>query len=245
MKNKLFIILIGLLFSQCQESEKNIQKDKHSLISINQIVDNKIDSVQTDEIIIDSINIGSLGRTKIDIRQIRNLKEGIVFVHFKIYKKETVKWKLTQEFNIEKDGITGLDLVLSDFNNDGFNDLTFKSGVAARGANELRNLFIYDSLNDSLIFIKNSNIYPNLEYNKELDCLDAWLFYAGSSTVFLKLETDSLREFAGVSLLDTREVYTIEKNGDRKILSNEIIKDSALYVRYSNYNPLKRKSIND
>ncbi len=50
---------------------------------------------------------------------------------------------------------------LEDFNNDGIKDMTYVSAVAARGANEVRRLFIYDKKRDELVYIKNSEDYPN------------------------------------------------------------------------------------
>ena len=87
--------------------------------------------------------------------------------------------------------------------------------------------------------MKNSDHYPNLQYNELLNCVDAWLVYGGSSTVFLKIEKDSLREFAGVSLEENqREIYIIDKKGKRKTLKKEFVKDLEVYTRYQNYNPL-------
>ena len=87
--------------------------------------------------------------------------------------------------------------------------------------------------------MKNSDHYPNLQYNELINCVDAWLVYGGSSTVFLKIEKDSLRKFAGVSLdNDNREIYIIDKKGKRKTVKKEIVKDLEVYTRYKNYNPL-------
>lgn len=241
MRNNLIILLIGLLFYQCQEGKKAELKDAEIIEESNAdstttIVESNT-KMTTPEVLIDSLKIAKSGEYKIILKQIRTLDS--VYVEFELFKKENLRWKHLQYFSIEKDGITSLDAEFEDFNNDNYNDLTFKRGVAARGANELRSLFVFDKEKEQLIHIKNSNNYPNLRYNAELDCIDAWLIYGGSSTVFLRLEADTLREFAGVSLLDTRDVYTIERNGKRKMLSQEIIKDSVVYRRYSNYNPLK------
>jgi len=241
MRNNLIIILIGLLFFQCQEGKKTELKDAEIIEKSNDVVTTIIDGSSTNlpapEILIDSLKIAESGKYKIILKQIRAIDS--VYVEFELFKKENLGWKHLQYFSIEKDGITNIDAEFTDFNNDNYNDLTFKRGVAARGANELRSLFVFDKEKEKLIHIRNSDNYPNLRYNAELDCIDAWLIYGGSSTVFLKLEADTLREFAGVSLLDTRDVYTIDINGNRKILSQDVIKDSVVYRRYSNYNPLK------
>ena len=88
--------------------------------------------------------------------------------------------------------------------------------------------------------IKNSSNYPNIRYNKELDCIDAWLIYGGCSTIFFKLDSDTLREFAGVELFDSiLTIYQIDSNGKKIILEER--KDDKLdtYTRFSNYKPLK------
>lgn len=138
-----------------------------------------------------------------------------------------------------KDGITNCEVKILDFNNDEAKDLTFKSSVAARGANEIRKLFIFDKKNNKLILMKNSDNYPNLEYNKVLDCIDSWMVYGGTSTVFLKIEKDSLREFAGVSLFDEeRKIYIIDKKWKQKTIKKEIVKNLEVYTRFKNYRPL-------
>jgi len=112
-----------------------------------------------------------------------------------------------------------MDLMISDFNNDGFNDMTFQSAVAARTDNEIKSLFIFDKAAFEFKLIKNSSHYPNLRYNKELDCIDAWLIYGGSSTLFLKIDSDTLREFAGIDLYNYYlTVYQIDEHDNIKIL---------------------------
>jgi len=236
MKNLLTYIIIIIVTAGCGDydvlNNDEIGNDDDSL-TLSQVFKEPV----LDEEFIDSTNIGEGGNYKIIIRQLRDTNE--VIAELELFKKKGEKWILIQNIKREKSGIIGLSVEITDFNNDGYNDITYKSQVAARGANEIRDLFIFDKENDTLIFIRNSNKYPNLDYNSELDCIDAWLVYGGSSTVFLKIEQDTLREFAGVSLLDTRTIYTIDENGKRNILSNELITDSVVYIRYSNYNPLK------
>jgi len=41
----------------------------------------------------------------------------------------------------------------------------------------------------------NAEEYPNMLYNKELDCIDAFLIHGGTSTVFFKNER---RPFKGI-----------------------------------------------
>ncbi|WP_430816592.1 XAC2610-related protein [Carboxylicivirga sp. RSCT41] len=242
MKKNITIILIGLLLFQCKNKTKSEQTDIEPAFSIE--VSDTIVSFEQEteefsilEIITDSLRIAENGNYKISLKQIQ-ATDG-VFAEFDFFERNNSNWKHIQNFRMEKDAITDLSPEFLDYNNDGFNDLTFRNGVAARGSNELRSLFIFDKEKKELVYIKNSDSYPNIRYNAELNCIDAWLIYGGSTTLFLKIESDTLREFAGVSLFDTREVFIIDKSGKREILSQELIKDSVVYRRYSNYSPLK------
>jgi hypothetical protein len=194
------------------------------------------DSLELKEHFVDSSNIGRKKFNKIEL-SLYNIEDSN-FVIVKFYSKTSGKfWKLKQTFSFEKDGITSLDTKVSDFNNDGFKDVTYISAVAARGANEVRRLFIYDKSKDEITFLKNSEDYPNMLYNKQLNCIDAFLVYGGSSTIFLKIKGDSLREFAGVDLDNRLTVYTVDQNGKQRIIR----KDKTTkwnYVRFKSYKPL-------
>ena len=100
-------------------------------------------------------------------------------------------------------------------------------------------MLIFEKITGKLKLITNSSNYPNLQYNEVLNCIDAWMVYAGSSTVFLKIEQDSLKKFAGVELFENyREIYIVDKKGKHKTLKKEKIKDSEVYTRFKNFNPL-------
>ncbi len=191
----------------------------------------------------DDSKIGSPRRNKIEISNFKKSDGDISnsnLVVIKFYSLDADRqWKLKQTFEFEKDGIGDCDPKLKDFNNDGYKDMTYITAHGARGANELRRLFIYDRKKDELIDIKNFDEYPNLVYNKKLDCIDAWLFYGGTSTVFLKIDGDSLKEFASVSEYDgIRTVNVIDENGKKKLLRKDKIKEDG-FTRYKNFDPLK------
>jgi hypothetical protein len=194
------------------------------------------DTIQPEEFFVDSLNIGRKRFNKIEVSKYRNHDSNYVIIKF--FSKQNRKWNLRNKFQFEKDGVTGCDTKLSDFNNDGLKDMTYISAVAARGANEVRRLFIYDKIKDKLIFIKNSEDYPNMLYDKELNCIDAFLVYGGCSTVFLRIQDDNLKEFASVQLFDGLTVTEYDKYGKEKILLRDTT-NKALYVRYKNYKPLK------
>jgi hypothetical protein len=77
-----------------------------------------------------------------------------------------------------------------------------------------------------------------MRYNRELNCVDAFLVYGGSSTVFLNIKDDSLKEFASVRLLDGLTVTTYDEQGKEKIILKDLTKKGG-YIRYKNFSPLK------
>lgn len=237
-------ILLILLFSVVSCSQKSKEQTVHhpeKLVSKKEIIkpETKTDTTKTvlEEAFTDSTLVGTKGKFKLTVNQFRT--DDSTYVEINLFEKRNNKWITQQNLEYLKDGVTNCEPELNDFNNDGFNDLTFQSSVAARGANEIRKLLIFNPSKKEFVLMKNSDNYPNLQYNELLNCLDAWLVYGGSSTVFLKIEKDSLREFAGVSLdNDNREIYIIDKKGKRKTVKKEIVKDLEVYTRYKNYNPL-------
>lgn len=163
-----------------------------------------------------------------------------------MFKKQNSKWHIIQSFEFLKDGILSCDPEITDFNNDGFNDLTFQSSIAGRGANTIRKLFIFERNSGKLKFIKNSENFPNIRYNKELNCIDAFRVYGGAQTAFAKIENDTLREFANIEIYnDTLKVKIIDKNGKEKLLKIEKYKKEYFH-RFKNFLPLiENKEYND
>jgi len=238
MKQQIAILLI-LLSIGCGKKQ-DLKKDQTDIDSTNsgfqhaENVDSNFEIIETFK---DSNNIGVKGKYKIRLDKI--LKSDSLSVIINLYEMQNKEWVLKQKLKYEKDALTSCNPKLSDFNNDGLNDFTFISGVAARGANEIRKLYLFDKASGTLKLIRNSENYPNLQYNKLLDCLDSWMVYGGTSTIFLKVDGDSLRTFAGVSLFnDERETYLVDKNGEHKTLKSETIKDLEIYTRFKNYSPL-------
>lgn len=243
-----FLILI-VLFScnSNQETKRQIDKVETKEIAKSEIssVDNQNgDSVDTEiiGIFVDSLNVGEKGKCKVELIKHRVFNDNFVIIKFYIKGRYTIKdsetWMSTNTYCYETNAMIGFEPNILDFNNDNFNDLTFISGSAARGANEVRRLFIYDNQEQKLISIVNSQDYPNMLFNKELDCIDAFLVYGGCSTVFLNIEGDSLKKFASVELSDGLTVRTYDKKGKAKIIKKDKTNEAG-YIRYKNFNPLK------
>ncbi len=112
-----------------------------------------------------------------------------------------------------------------------------------RGANVPRKLFIYEKATDRFLYIKNSDDYPNLYYNKELNCINSWMLHSGVSTAFLRLRDNRLVQFAGVDLYGHGEldVYTVNKYGHSSIIRHDsTYSDPDRVTPFKNFSPLKR-----
>ncbi len=241
-----FTILISCTKKQITENTDNItQKSKTSKIEKSIIKTAHIDSLDTEilETFVDSLNIGDKGKCKVELIKYRVYKDNYVIIKFYTKGKNSIKdpetWMIQNNYSYETNSIMRFETNISDFNNDRFNDITFISGTAARGSNEVRRLFIYDSEKQKLVSIMNSEEYPNMLYNSELDCIDAFLVHGGCSTVFLNIEGDSLRMFARVELDEALTVSTYNKKGLEKIIFKDT-KSQESYARYKNFKPLKK-----
>jgi hypothetical protein len=171
----------------------------------------------------------------IDISQFA--KGDSVYVVIRFYARIGRKWLLRQKLQFRKYGNIDCLPQISNFNHDRFRDISCVSRQAARGANEVRRLYIYDHKKDRLIYIRNSERYPNMQYNPYLNCIDAWLVYGGCSTVFLRVHGDKLQEFAYVELYDG--MLTIyEKNHGKEKAIKRIKVEKGDMDRFKSYKPL-------
>lgn len=225
-----FILLLSCTNKQNTEVRKNNTKTSD--------ITPKSDT-EIIERFVDSTRIGEKGSSKIEIIKHRVFDD--IYVIVKFYNKWNTKWELKNTYLYECNVLfSDLDPNISDFNNDQFNDITFISATAARLSNEVRRLFIYDKEKQELISIVNSEEFPNMSYNKELDCIDAFLVHGGSTTLFANIKKDSLKEFAGVDNSNYRMVFTIDDKGEITYIKKDtIINLEEVYIRYKNYKTLK------
>ncbi|WP_316839813.1 hypothetical protein [Pedobacter gandavensis] len=239
MKKYLLIVLLFLFSCQNRQGNRSNQSFESKISTVSKVESKHIEkgAVELLEHFVDSLNIGKPTKNKIELSHFRNSDSGYVVIQF--YTKVKGNWQLKQKINFLKDDISGCFPELSDFNNDGFKDVTYKSAIAARGANDVRNLFIYDSSEDQLIYMKNSENYPNMLYNNTLDCIYAFLVHGGSTTVFLKIKRDSLKEFASVNLDDKINIQLVDKNGKRRTIVKDRKNNFDPYTRFKNFRPLE------
>lgn len=189
-----------------------------------------------EEVFVDSTHIGSPGNNKVEVAQYRSPDS--VFVRLVWHEKKDGHWIKRNEHHVLKDGLTGIEGVVTDLDHDGLGDLTFRCGIAARGANEHRRIWVYDEDRKDLVPIGAWQNYPNIRYNKRLDCLDAFLVYGGCSTIFLKISGDSLKKIASVDLFEGLTITTFDDQ-DRGTVIREDPNYEGGYIRFVDFDPLE------
>ncbi|WP_294733545.1 hypothetical protein [uncultured Flavobacterium sp.] len=224
------ILLISLLIISC--NDKNQQKSK-TIIQPKIVVNDSI--IET---YIDSTSIGLNGLYKLELKGIEGKDSSYVDILFS--EKINKQWKIKQHLKYEKDKSIMCFPKFKDFNNDGYNDFTYKSVVSARGSNDLKNLFIFSPDKGILVRIKNSIDYPNLEYNVELDCLNSTAYHGSYSYSFLKIKNDQLVSLAKIDHFDgIREVYHYDENNTRHFIKRDSFNIAKKgFIAYRNFKPL-------
>ena len=233
------LIIASLLLTFCstKQDRKFTQNDTITIIG------DKTSGSQITEIFVDSLNIGKKGQCKIELTKYK--KHNNVYAVIGFYTKKLNFWYIRNSYTYEGTIVTDFDPNISDFNNDGLNDITIISGEATRGANQVRRLFIYDEQQHKLISIINSQGYPNISFNKKLNCIDAFTIYGSSSaTDFAKIVGDSLKTFASIENgVDFRTIYENDENGIKKEIYRIPNKEkdiNEVIIRHNNYKPLEK-----
>ena len=230
MKKLIYIITILLIISCSKKEEpKTVTENKTEELIV----------VDTLEFFSDSIRFGQIHNNKVEVYKIGTEENTIAKVY--LYEKDQLHWKLKDSLILEAERINDLDTEIKDFNNDGFKDIIFTTGMAARGGNVVQTLILYSPENKSLNWIRNSERFPNLMYNEKLNCIDACVLTGGQTTYFLKIENDSLKEFANVEQRDGKIIAEVlDVNGKWKEI--ETIKDSPdAFDRFINFRPIEKR----
>lgn len=246
-----FLVLVLMSFGCYAPSELSTDTSGLGIVDAEQVNSSSLtEPTKVLETFVDDLKIGRPKRNKIKLEILEGSKpessnQPQNIAKIQLYSiTQSKEWKLKQTIELETRALMEAEPEIKDFNNDGLKDITFISNSAARGANEIRTLLIYDKYTDSLIHIKNSEDYPNLAYNKTLKCIDSWMVHGTSSTVFLRLEGEELKEFASVGV--DRDgtgnccrlvVSVIDKSGQEKVIHGKKISEDEIYTRYRNFDP--------
>lgn len=145
---------------------------------------------------------------------------------------------LLDRFKLDKDPVAGCEPYLYDYNGDGYLDYSFISDIAARGANEIRTVFIYNPVDRRFFHLKNSDHYPNLIYNFKMKCLDGWAFHGGTTQYILELDSDSLIVNYSIDIHGTERLLNKYDKGKLTEVRTDTIEDVG-FIRYSTINPFE------
>jgi hypothetical protein len=240
MKSILPTLILLLVFVGCKDvkhTEKavpdgNTQMPATSTAKANEEVNWPI----VHELYADSTQIGIKGKNKIEMKCVS--EEDTMYTDIRLYTKVNQKWVQKQQLRWHFNLASISPPKYTDFNNDGCGDFCYTSDIAARGANDVQTLFIFDKASGTMRRVKNAEEYPNLQYNRKLKCIDAFAVYGGSTSYFLTIDADTLRPFADVTLFDGRLVVTrYNKKGTRKLIKQEASVDD--FRRFKNVEPLE------
>lgn len=242
--NRCYLISIMLLalFSCTNRTSVGSHSDIQNTTNQTVVHDYQNGDVNASYLFVDSTNVGQKGKYKITVE---GLIDGAKMdLKMNLSEKTPTGWKTVQEITETVLDLSDPDIELADINNDGFMDLRFKNMLAGNGYNELRKHYVFDKSNMQLKPITNSDNYPNLYYDPDLDCVVSYAVSGGYSSTFLVLEADSLREFASIVLSDNqRTVSTRNKQGVITILdkSDYNLDRPDADLTYGQYNYLSLK----
>nr|WP_199161841.1 hypothetical protein [Elizabethkingia sp. ASV34] len=193
---------------------------------------------QNTEFFSDSKTLIKPRKYKINITQ-KSSKTGSVVV-LNLFRKSGNKWSIIQSGSFKKQ--TDFPLFVTtdeDLNNDGYNDLKISYAQAARGANEIEKLFIFNPKTQKLTEILNSQEYPNLHYNARRNCITSYMFYGGNATYFLHIKQNKLEGFGKVKFSND-SIYSYKiKNKKEILLKKEAYKSNDGAVFFSNFDPVE------
>lgn len=185
----------------------------------------------------DSKTVIKNNQYKLDVVQ-KNLNEDAL-VSFSLFKKVNKKWIKLQDYRFKKQNFFLSVDTSEDLNNDGYKDVKISFAQAARGANEVNRLFVFDPKSQKLIDMENSADYPNLHYNEKRDCVTSDIFYGGSATYFLKIKKNKLEPFGKVEFYnDSISSYKIVK-GKEILLKKQAYDSDAGATFFSNFDPIE------
>lgn len=245
LKNSFYLLMISSLLwmiCQCKNGTRHTQQEKVPITEIDDsaVVENVVELyIDTLEVFVDSTSFGVKGKTKIELRRIDTDTSSTI--HLRLFTKQLKKWNQFDEFVIPNNALMAMQPEIEDFNGDGYYDVLFTTGTAARGVNDIQTLVIFDPKRTKLIWVKNSESFPNMRYNVKLHCIDAWSVYGGEMTHFLRLKGDSLVEFASVEHYDHRIIAeVIDSKGKQRELKNISEKEMGCdFCRFVNYSPIE------
>lgn len=190
---------------------------------------------QNTETFSDAKTVIKNGKYKLTATQTNQKNSAIVV--FRLSEKVRNKWILRQKDQFQKDNYF-LDVTTDeDLNNDDYKDVKFSYTQAARGSNEVTMLYLFNPKTKKLEKISNSPDYPNLHYNPRRKCIMSYMFYGGTSSIFLHLKDKKLVKFANVDVEgDSVKSYRV-LNGKNILLHSQDAKQDEVET-FDDYDPI-------
>ncbi|WP_300670236.1 hypothetical protein [Soonwooa sp.] len=185
----------------------------------------------------DSKSVIKNNQYKLDV--VQKSQNDDALVSFSLFKKENKKWTKLQDYHFKKQNFSLSVDTSEDLNNDGYNDVKISFAQAARGANEVNRLFVFDPKTQKLIDVENSADYPNLHYNKKRNCVTSDIFYGGSATYFLKIKKNKLEPFGKVEYYDDSISSYKIVGGKEILLKKEAYHSDDGATFFSNFDPIE------
>ena len=233
LRVSIFFIAFLLLFS-CSENSEGVSSKGISVDEEIKENDSGLDENYF-KIIIDSLNIGVKGNNKIriEISSDSDSSQAVIF----FYSKKNGVWMEKNKFILGSDNdLVSFSPYIQRFNSDDFNDLLIHSAIAARGSNSVMKLYVYDSVLDQLKYIKNSEKFPNLRYQKELDLIDSYAFHGSTTQYFLKIQSDTLFNYAKIER-ENDTLYSFYKRNNKGAfeIQRTVIEKEVGYSQFDNF----------
>lgn len=215
MKRFLLSILLGLLAVGCKPKKEMLEENEPPL-KTELLFKSKIGSetLKTEVLIFDLKSDTIKKNLFVELRKLDN----IVF-------SDTLSIEMTEEPFID----------IRDVDGDGTDDLLIEYLRPARGSNQVSMLFLFDTKELKLKRIRNSILFSNLTYDKNLKYISSFGFYGGETVemYFLRIESDTLlakynitKEDNKVSVAKLEEdewIEIAEKTIDSDVIVPEII----------------------
>lgn len=237
MKKTVFMLGLLFLIYACNHGKKqndNFNSTSDSTIQFPLLID-----VSDSQLFIDSLNLGKKGANKVVVK-INNLKDAANLLNVNFFKKEDFQWIESSCYSDSISDVDFCDVLVFDVNGDSYKDVLIKSLLPARVSNDVRKLFLYNPKINDFIFITNSEKYPNLNWNSRLKTIEASFFSGGFTQVFLKLQQDTLYDYAYIDVFgDSITIEERSKSGEFIVLRKNTIDKDSLSFGYLNYNPLE------
>lgn len=226
-----FIFTISVFFvkdKSISEIDKLLNIDKSTIILKNKIIDTSI---------YNQITV----KTVVNIYEYKNYAKDSIYpeehyIEIIAYKKQKKNWIQISKFIEVIDCSNSREPNITDFNFDGYKDIIIKYCSGARGANTFNIIYLFNKDLNNYNEITNSLNYSNIYYNKFMKCYASEAYSGGYDYSLLKLQDNTLRQFAGVHNYFTedekcfvREVYLKTENEEYLKMQIDTIKDIDLF----------------